>query len=92
MFTVISIMFAGVAVGYAARHISFLSKLNYSISGTIWALLFFLGIKVGKNENLMRNLPSLGGQALLLAVLGTVGSVLAGWAVWKLFFGQERPR
>lgn len=89
MFTVISILFAGIALGYLARNIQLLSRLNHSIPVTIWALLFFLGVSVGANEHLMKNLPSLGGQALLLAVLGTAGSVLAGWAVWKIFFQKE---
>ena len=35
------------------------------------------------------NLVTLGGQAFLLALAGTVGSVLAGWGVYCLFFKER---
>lgn len=86
MFTVISIMFVGIAVGFAGKKISFLSYIHQSISVTICCLLFFLGLSVGKNDHLISHFPVLGGQALLLAFLGTLGSVLAGWLVWRYFW------
>ena len=84
MFTVIGIMFAGIAAGYLLRKIELLQKIGKPISYTILLLLFLLGISVG-------NLVTLGGQAFLLALAGTVGSVLAGWGVYCLFF-KERSR
>lgn len=86
MFTVISIMFAGIAAGYFLRNASFTAYLSKSISFTICALLFFLGISIGSNQSIIRNLQTLGLQAFLLALLGTAGSVLAAWAVYRLFF------
>ena len=41
--------------------------------------------------DIVDNLATLGGQAFLLALAGTVGSVLAGWGVYHLFF-EERSR
>lgn len=89
MFTVIGIMFGGIAVGYLLRRVALLQKIGKPISYTILLLLFLLGISVGSNEAIMNNLTRLGGQALLLAVAGTVGSVLAAWGVYYFFF-QER--
>jgi high-affinity Fe2+/Pb2+ permease len=37
----------------------------------------------------MNNLLSLGSQALLLAFAGTLGSVLAAWIVYRLFFKNK---
>ena len=79
MFTVIGIMFAGIAAGYLLRKIEFLQKIGKPISYTILLLLFLLGISVGANKDIVDNLATLGGQAFLLALAGTVGSVLAGW-------------
>ena len=76
MFTVIGIMFAGIAAGYLLRKIDLL-------------LLFLLGISVGANKDIVDNLVTLGGQAFLLALAGTVGSVLAGWGVYCLFFKER---
>ena len=86
MFTVIAIMLGGIALGYLFRHKAILHKLGKPISYTIYALLFFLGFSVGGNSEIINNLPSLGGQALLLAFAGTSGSVLVAWIVYKLFF------
>lgn len=82
-------MFGGIAVGYLLRRVALLQKIGKPISYTILLLLFLLGISVGSNEAIMNNLTRLGGQALLLAVAGTVGSVLAAWGVYYFFF-QER--
>ena len=88
MFTVIGIMFAGIAAGYLLRKIELLQKIGKPISYTI---LLLLGISVGANKDIVDNLATLGGQAFLLALAGTVGSVLAGWGVYRLFF-KERSR
>ncbi|MDR2913318.1 MAG: lysine exporter LysO family protein [Tannerella sp.] len=86
MFIVIGIMFFGIALGYFFRRKTILQKLGKPISYTIYLLLFFLGISVGGNSEIINNLPSLGSMALLLAFAGTLGSVLAAWIVYKLFF------
>ena len=86
MFTVIGIMFGGVILGYFFRKKEILQKLGTPINYTICLLLFFLGISVGGNKEIINNLPSLGGQALLLAFAGTSGSVIAAWIVYKIFF------
>jgi uncharacterized membrane protein YbjE (DUF340 family) len=82
-------MFLGIALGYLLRKKTILQKLGKPISYTIYLLLFFLGISVGGNSNIINNLPSLGGQACLLAFAGTLGSVLAAWAVYKLVFKKD---
>lgn len=90
MFTVIGIMFGGIALGFLLRKESFLQRLGKPISYTIYLLLFFLGISVGSNSEIIKNLPLLGGQALLLASAGTLGSVLAAWMVYKVFFKKDQ--
>ena len=52
MFTVIGIMFAGIAAGYLLRKIELLQKIGKPISYTILLLLFLLGISVGANKDL----------------------------------------
>ena len=47
MFTVIGIMFGGIAVGYLLRKVELLQKIGKPISYTILLLLFLLGISVG---------------------------------------------
>lgn len=89
MFTVIGIMFGGIALGYILRRVELLQKIGKPISYTILLLLFLLGISVGANKEIVNNLATLGGQALLIASAGTAGSVLAAWAVYNLFFKER---
>ena len=86
MFTVIGIMFAGIAVGYLLRRVTLLQQIGRPISYTILLLLFLLGTVVGANREIVDNLTSLGGQALLIAVAGTMGSLVAAWMVYRCFF------
>lgn len=90
MFTVIGIMFGGIAVGYLFRRVEWLQRIGTPISYTILLLLFLLGISVGSNEAIISQLSRLGGQALLIAVATTTGSVLAAWGVYQLFFKERR--
>lgn len=92
MFTVIGIMFAGIGVGYLLRRVGWLQKVGTSITYTIYLLLFLLGLSVGANREIVDNLATLGGQALLLAVAGTTGSVLAAWAVGNWFFKEGKRK
>ena len=46
MFTIISIMFTGIGIGYLLRDLRFLQKVEKSISLTIFLLLFVLGLSI----------------------------------------------
>lgn len=83
-------MFGGIALGYLLRRVELLQKIGKPISYTILLLLFLLGISVGSNEAIVNNLTRLGGQAFVLALAGTIGSVLAAWAVYHFFFKGRR--
>ncbi len=91
MFTVIAIMFAGIAAGYLFRNFEQLRHTGKLITVSIILLLFLLGVSVGANKEVVNNLGTLGLQALLIAIAGTAGSVLAGWGVYHFFF-KERGR
>lgn len=90
MFTVIGIMFGGIALGYLLRRVELLQKIGKPISYTILLLLFLLGLSVGSNEAIVNNLGRLGGQALLIALFTTAGSVLAAAAVYHFFFKERK--
>lgn len=90
MFVVISIMFGGIAVGYLLRRVELLQKIGKPISYTIFLLLFLLGITVGSNREIINNLSSLGGQALVISASATLGSLVAAWVVYHLFFKERR--
>ena len=88
MFTVIGIMFVGIALGYLLRRQS-LPWINKAITALIWLLLFLLGIEVGHNEQIIRSLPTLGLEAFSIAIVCVLGSCLATWALWKYTHGRK---
>jgi len=74
-------MISGIGVGYLLR----LRKLRFIhrlVLVLIWLLLFLLGLEVGANEMVIREFGSLGFEAFLLAVGGTLGSVIFAWFLW----------
>lgn len=92
MFSIIGTMLTGVTIGYLFRNISFIRITEKSISCTIVLMLFILGISVGSNKQIVDNLASFGGQAAVIAISATCGSILASWMVLKLFFGKGGKR
>jgi len=77
----------GVMVGFFVRKKQLILAWNNKITNVaIYALLFFLGIGIGTNDDLLRNLPVLGVKALYLTVFALLGSVLAAKLVAHFFF------
>ena len=60
MFTIITIMFIGITLGYLFRKRTILQKLSRPIGSTIYLLLFFLDVSVGGHSETIKNLPTLG--------------------------------
>ena len=82
MFIVIATMSGGIIFGYLMRRhrLTHISRLTI---GFIWVLLFVLGIEVGSNPNIMKSLHTLGFESLFIAVMSTMGSVIAAMLLWK---------
>ena len=74
MFTIISIMFIGIGIGYLMRNVQMLQKVEKSASLTILLLLFVLGVSIGSNRLIVDNLGRFGWQAAVLASLSITGS------------------
>ncbi len=87
-------MAAGIATGWLLRQHTF-KWIDVLLTVLVWALLFFLGVEVGMNENVLKSLNSLGMEALLLSAAGTAGSIALAWALWKYIKrregGEEKP-
>ena len=86
MFYLILTMFIGMAAGFLMRRVKALAHIGKAISITIYVMLFFLGVKIGQDENILANLSSLGMQAMLLALAGATGSILFAALLYKSVF------
>ena len=79
-------MFTCIGIGYLLRDLRFLQKVEKSISLTIFLLLFVLGLSIGSNSLIINNIGKFGWQAIVLATLSILGSLLASFLVFHLFF------
>lgn len=75
-------MLSGMLLGHLLRKKN-LKGIHKMITLFIWILLFLLGTEVGGNKSLMKALPTLGVEAVLIAFSALLGSVLAAWALWS---------
>ncbi len=88
MFTIIGLMLTGMLLGYLLRKRD-LKKIHPIITLLIWLLLFILGIEVGSNEEIIRGLHTIGYEAVVLTLAGTLGSVIAAWAFWRALYKRK---
>ena len=91
MFTIIGLMLTGMLLGYLLRKRD-LKKIHPIITLLIWLLLFILGIEVGSNEEIIRGLHTIGYEAVVLTLGGTLGSVIAAWGLWRALYKRKGGR
>ena len=89
MLKIMAIMGAGALLGFLVRRLSVLKHLGTTSMATIILLLFLMGVEIGGNERIVKNLTSLGVEALVIAVAATLGSIVAARVVYYKFFNRS---
>lgn len=94
MFIVILFIFWGILSGVLCRKLSTGARISLTdvaarwqgriVTWLIWLLLFLLGIEVGSNEMIVRSLPTLGVEALLLSPAATLGCCVLACMLWRV--------
>lgn len=94
MFIVILFIFLGILSGVLCRKLSTGARILLTdvaarwqgriVTWLIWLLLFLLGIEVGSNEMIVRSLPTLGVEALLLSSAATLGCCVLAWMLSRV--------
>lgn len=94
MFIVILFIFLGILSGVFCRKLSTGARISLTdvaarwqgriVTWLIWLLLFLLGIEVGSNEMIVRSLPTLGVEALLLSSAATLGCCVLAWMLSRV--------
>ena len=91
MFPILGLMLTGMLLGYLLRKRD-LKKIHQIITLLIWLLLFILGIEVGSNEQIIKGLHTIGLEAVILTLGGTLGSIIAAWALWRALYNKKGGR
>lgn len=85
MWLIISFILIGGLSGYLLRNIKHFSFYSEKIaSGLIYVLLFFMGMSVGINPEIMQNLHHLGLKALIICLFTISGSILLALLYHKI--------
>ena len=92
MFTVIGILITGIITGILLRKVELLKKTEKTIPVTVITMLFVLGLSVGSNKSVVTNIASYGLQAALLGLSSLIGSAVAAWIVYMIFFKKKGGR
>lgn len=92
MFTAILIMLGGIAAGRMLRAKLNPRLLSLGTTAAIFLLLFFLGVSIGSNTELLEDLPALGWQALIIMLGCVAGSIFCSLMIQKLFFAPDSDR
>ena len=89
MFRIIAIMFVGAVLGFLLRRTPVVGWLSRLTMATIVLLLFLMGIEIGGNEQIVKNLSSLGVEAVMIAVAATLGSITAARIIYKVLLKSK---
>jgi len=90
MLTIILCIIAGIVAGYLLRKNDFVKHTGSLLSVVIMLLLFFLGVSIGTNEQVVNHFASIGLEAFILTVGGTLGSLLCAKLVYQRFFHRKK--
>ena len=86
----ISLLVIGIFIGYLIRKRKKLIAASARLTdAAIFLLLFFLGVSVGMDKEVVTNFRNIGLQAFLITVLATLGSVLVTYLFYRLFFRKR---
>jgi uncharacterized membrane protein YbjE (DUF340 family) len=87
MYQVLLLLLVGMLIGFLLRAKKiFAQSVDIIINILIYILLLFLGISMGSNKLIVKNIGSIGINAFVLSLASIVGSVLFCFLVYLLFF------
>ena len=81
---------AGIGVGWFLRNKPRILRINSRLTdAVIFMLLFFMGISVGINEQLVTGFGQIGIQSIGLTLFAMAGSILITFVLVSLFMQQK---
>ena len=86
MWKILGILFLGLIIGYIFRDKLNENFLNKVVMLFIYILLFFMGVNIGMEAEIVSNLTTFGWQALLLSIGSIVGSIFVILLVYHFEF------
>lgn len=87
-------IFLAVGIGFLIGYRGWIKEKGIKINSklqVVWLMLliFSMGVSIGRNGDIVRNLPVLGGRAVLFSILAIVCSVIVVYVLSSLFLAKE---
>lgn len=87
-------VFLAVGLGFLIGWLGLMKERGIRLNSrlqTLWLMLliFCMGVSIGRDGEIVRNLPILGGKALLFAILAALGSTIVVYLLSSLFLEKE---
>jgi hypothetical protein len=90
MISILLVLSGGIILGLLLVNKPVFHRINnHLLNWSIYLLLFLLGISVGTNSEVIRNLDKIGYEAIAIALASIGGSVLLSALLFKLVFRQN---
>ena len=89
MLIIISFLVFGIMLGFLLRRRESLVQISKKLTDwTICLFLFFFGLSVGGNKEIIDNFTAVGMVSLILAIGGISGSIFFSYFVYKYLPGK----
>ncbi|MEG0774647.1 lysine exporter LysO family protein [Clostridium sp.] len=82
---ILSAIILGIGCGFFIFPEGIIANLDTVASLSLYALIFFVGIDVGSNKDILKDLRSLGFKILLVPIGGIMGSLIGGFITGLIF-------
>ena len=93
MIIVILLLVAGFVAGMLLRRRQSLKKTaNLLLNISIYLLLFFMGLGIGSNDEIIGGFLKLGETAVILTFFVLAGSILVSWIIYRFFFRDTKSK
>ncbi len=90
MFKMLLVLFIGSVLGFLLRDREKIVKISSKLlMFSLYILLLFLGISIGKDEKIMENLPILGVNSMLISIFGILGSSFFAYLFYTFFMKKD---
>ena len=87
-------IFLAVGLGFLIGYKGFIKEKGINLNSklqTVWLMLliFCMGVSIGRNGDIVKNLPLLGGKAVLFALMTALCSTIVVYILSHLFLEKE---
>ncbi|MFP4516823.1 MAG: LysO family transporter [Desulfovibrionales bacterium] len=87
---IVGLFAAGILLGIVFRHrLRLIRTASHASDVCVFFLLFILGVSIGRNETVIRNLASMGVAAALLTIGAVLGSLGLCYLIHRFFFAPR---